>query len=132
MPVSRGERSKAGWDYTRALTKARARISKANKDGAEPVPEARTRAERAAPALIDFLQAVTLGSTPTELDQVRGGLRIMADLALRQAAMVGLKSVEGVEHDVSDRMRDFLATWMTSSPAREPRANGDDDDANDE
>jgi hypothetical protein len=122
-----------GWDFAKALKLARRRIAAAagiaathaDESNAEPVQRARRRAEAAAPALIDLAQALTLGSDPAALDARRGGVRIMADLAVRQLAMVGLKSSEAIEHDMSDRMAEFLDRFL--DPQARARRDADDE-----
>src|SRR3989442_1087366 len=117
---SDGER-RHGWDFAKALARARQRIAAAaDLDPSQyadqtqaPVDRARKRAETAAPALVDFCQALTLGTDPAELDRLRGGLRIAAELALRQLAAVGIKTGETMEHDVSDKFRNFIAGWFS-------------------
>ena len=78
----------------------------------EPVERARRRVEVSAPALVKLAQALTLGTSPEELDRMRGGVRIMADLAVRQLAAVGIRSGESIEVDTSERMQQFLSSWF--------------------
>lgn len=108
------------WSFTRALEKANARIADAagvspdsiDGDSTDPVQQAMSRARHAAPATMRLIQALTLGTDPDELDRRRGGVRIMAELAVRQLAIVGMKTGETVEHDVSERFTQAMALFF--------------------
>lgn len=113
------------WDFTKALKLARERAAKAAgaalvNEEPEPVQRARRTLEHAAPALVNLTLALTLGTDPEELDRRRGGVRVMADLAVRQLAAVGIKTGETVEHDLSERFTDAMARFFgpVSDPPR--------------
>lgn len=112
-----------GWDYAAAWRRAQARIAAASgldvvaesAADVEPVQRARRAADIAAPANMRLILALTHGTSLADLAKERHGVRIMADLAFRQLAVVGLKSGESVEHDVSDRLKSALGLWFGSS-----------------
>ena len=132
---------KHGWDFARAWTRAQARITAAAGVDAvtesnvevEPVARARRLAEISAPADMRLTLALTHGTSLEELDAGRHAVRVMADMAFRRLAVVGLKSGESVEHDVSDRLKDALGLWFggdgdrvaPDEPARAERATED-------
>jgi hypothetical protein len=113
------------WDFAVAFDRAQARIRQAaggklEVEESDPVQLAMARARHAAPALVNLVQALTLGTDPEELDARRGGVRIMAELATRQLAIVGLKSGEVVEHDLSERFQDAMQRFF-GPPGDAPR-----------
>src|SRR5262245_111600 len=114
-----------GWDFVKALALARKRISAAGKvdvtytgTANNPVERARRTAEAAAPALIDLTQALALSTDPEELDRNRGGLRIMAELAVRQLSIVGLQAGEIIEHEPSERFLSFVRAFFANDEER--------------
>jgi len=86
-------------------------------DRTGPVERARGLAELMAPSDMILLAAVAHGLLPDELEAYGKPLRMMTDLAQRRLSMVGLKSGEAVEHDMSDRLRSFLELWHADRPA---------------
>lgn len=112
------------WSFPVAYRRAQVVMNKATRGLDEPedvggggfVGHARRAADRAAPALIRLVQALTLGTSPEELDRVRGGVRVMAELAIRQLAISGLKAGETMELDMSERFSKFMTGWF-----QEPR-----------
>ena len=79
--------------------------------GSDPVGSARRHAEAVAPFDMQVLDAIRFGLSLKTLEQYHRSLRLVSDLALRNLAMVGLKTGETVEMDLSDRMREFLTRW---------------------
>jgi hypothetical protein len=86
-------------------------------DRTGPVERARGLAEFMAPSDMILLAGVTHGLAPAEVEAYGKPLRLMTDLAQRRLSMVGLKSGEAVEHDMSDRLRGFLELWHQDRPA---------------
>jgi hypothetical protein len=86
-------------------------------DRTGPVERARGLAELMAPSDMILLAGVTHGLAPDEVEANGKPLRMMTDLAQRRLSMVGLKSGEAVEHDMSDRLRSFLELWHADRPA---------------
>lgn len=76
------------------------------------VKRAREQFEIAAPALVRLQLALTLGTSPEELDRVRGGARLMLESIKQSLAVVGLRAGEDVSVDISDRMQAFLGRWQ--------------------
>jgi hypothetical protein len=118
---------RAGW-MLQAWKRAQARLQavdpdlpadliEAVADRTGPVERARGLAELMAPADMILLAGVTHGLAPDEVEAYGKPLRMMADLAQRRLSMVGLKSGEAVEHDMSDRLRSFLGQ-ARSAPER--------------
>ena len=68
-----------------------------------------------------LLAGVSHGLAPDEVEAYGKPLRMVADLAQRRLSMVGLKSGEAVEHDMSDRLRSFLELWHQDKPAPAPQ-----------
>ena len=86
-------------------------------DRTAPVERARGLAELLAPSDMILLAGVTHGLAPGDVEAYGKPLRMMTDLAQRRLSMVGLKSGEAVEHDMSDRLRSFLELWHADRPA---------------
>ena len=124
-------------------------IQRAREITGEPLParaedgDALTQARASAQALANFdiqlLAAIRYGLPLKTLEKCHRSLRLVSDLSLRNLAIVGLKTGETVEMDLSDRMREFLTRWQEDrSPAApdalpHPRAAlpaGDAPDAN--
>ena len=112
------------WDFCKALDTARQRIAEAagvpvaEVEAAEGsyVARARKHAELASPALMRLQLALTLGTSPEELDRVRGGARLLLEACKQTLAVVGLRAGEEVSVDLSERMQGFLERWQ-SAPA---------------
>jgi len=118
---------RSGW-MLQAWKKAQARLQavdpdlpadliEAVADRTGPVERARGLAELMAPADMILLAGVSHGLAPDEVEAYGKPLRMMTDLAQRRLSMVGLKSGEAVEHDMSDRLRSFLELWHADRPA---------------
>jgi hypothetical protein len=116
------------WDFIAALRIARERIAAAagktvdDVEAAEGdhVARARSYIGMAAPALARLQMALTLGTSPEELDRVRGGARIMLESIKQAHAIVGLRAGEEVSVDLSDRMRGFLERWQANALPEAP------------
>lgn len=108
------------WDFSVALQEARRRVASAagvsvrEVEVAEGgyVDRARKGYEIMAPALVRLQMALTLGTSPEELDQVRGGARLMLESIKQSLAVVGLRAGEEVSVDISERMQGFLTRWQ--------------------
>lgn len=108
-----------GWDFTAALERANRRLLEAGvpPDELEPadqgyVGRARKQAEVMAPALMRLQRALLLGTSPEELDRVRGGARLLLEGIKQSLGMVGLRAGEEVSLDLSERMQGFLTRWQ--------------------
>jgi hypothetical protein len=77
-----------------------------------PVSQARRLAELSAPADMRLSVALSHGMTLAKLEDNRAGARLASDLAFKRLSIVGLRSGEPVEVEVSDRMRDFLERFF--------------------
>jgi hypothetical protein len=77
-----------------------------------PVERARRMAELAAP--LDMMQSLALGhgTDPEVLERDRAAHRLRAELCHKRLSIVGLKSGEIVENDLSDRFQSFLTSWL--------------------
>ena len=122
---------RAGW-ILHAWKKAQARLQAVDPDlpadlvaavadRTGPVERARGLAELLAPSNMILLAGVSHGMAPDEVEAYGKPLRMMTDLAQRRLSMVGLKSGEAVEHDMSDRLRSFLELWHQDRPGNPPR-----------
>ena len=76
------------------------------------ITRARTYLAMAAPAFSRLQVALTLGTSPEELDKLRGGARLMLESIKQAHAVVGLRAGEDVSLDLSDRMQTFLTRWQ--------------------
>ena len=85
---------------------------------AEPVGRARRLAELAAPADMRLSLALGLGATAADLEADKAGARLMLEAAHKRLGIVGLRTGEGLEEGMSDRMARFLAVWMEPAAAR--------------
>lgn len=112
----------AGWDFVAAHDLARKRMAKAAgisvaelerqiKGETDGVGRARRRFELAAPAMANLMSALILGTDPKELDEVRGGARLMLEGCRASLAVVGLRAGESQELDVSDRLSTLARSW---------------------
>jgi hypothetical protein len=119
------------WDFAVAYREARQRVAtgagmtvseldQAERDIEGHVGRARRRAEIMAPALMRLQMALLLGTSPEELDRVRGGARLMLEGIKTSLAMVGLRAGEEVALDLSDRMQGFLTKWQERRELGEP------------
>lgn len=108
------------WDFAKAYRQAQQRIADAagvpleavmQADG-DHVARARKGAEMAAPALLRLQLGLTLGTSPEELDRVRGGARLMLESIKQLHAVVGLRAGEEVDIGLSERMQGFLTKWQ--------------------
>ena len=93
----------------------------------EPVARARRLAELAAPMDMRLTLALGLGCSVAELEHERHGVRVMGDLAFRRLAIVGLKSGESIEHDVSDRLKDALSRFFEDDATDAARPSATED-----
>ena len=125
----------AHWDLTGSLARAQAALTAAGGPPdllravqaiKDPVAKARKIAELF--AATDMLMSVALsqGTAPADLEAHRAGYRLMADMLQRRLSIVGLKSGEVLEADVSERMQDFLARFFDR---KRGKAEVEDDDA---
>jgi len=88
-----------------------------------PVTRARLLAERMAPLDMKTLIAITHGLPLATADAHHRPLRHITDVGQRRLSIAGLKAGEVQEHDLSDRMREFLTRWnepAEPSPALPP------------
>lgn len=107
------------WDFNDALRRADQRLVEAgitledlSPTEASHVGRARKQAEVMAPALMRLQRALLLGTSPEELDRVRGGARILLEGIKTTLGMVGLRAGEEVSVDLSERMKGFLEQWQ--------------------
>lgn len=96
----------------------------------DPVGRARRMAEVAAPADMRRSLALGLGAGIDDLERDKAGARLQLEAAHRRLSIVGLRSGEIVETDVSDRMQDFLSRFFKPAGAR--RARGDSEDGHED
>lgn len=92
----------------------------------DTVSRARRIAELLAP--LDMIQSASIshGTSPGDVEVLNRAYRLKAELAHRRLSIVGLKSGEVLEADVSDRLRDALTRFF--DPARRrPRPDGSPD-----
>lgn len=116
-------------DLAKAWTKAKARIKdasgldvdKESRKLTEPVARARRLAEVASPMDMRLSIMLGLGCTPDELERDKSGARLMLEAAHKRMSIVGLRSGEVQEHELSDRFQEFFARF-TRSGARAERA----------
>jgi hypothetical protein len=97
-----------------ALQRARERTGQALPavvDDADALTTARSSAASLANFDIQLLAAIRFGLPLQTLEKCHRSLRLVSDLSLRNLAIVGLKTGETVEMDLSERMRDFLTAW---------------------
>jgi hypothetical protein len=107
------------WNFKAALELADQRMRDAGIapeaiEPAEPsyVGRARRQAEVMAPVLMRLQRALLLGTSPEELDRVRGGARILLEGIKATLGIVGLRAGEEVSVDMSERMQSFLDRWQ--------------------
>ena len=113
-----------GLDLTVCWAKAKRRMLEASgispdqaKTEREPVARARRLAELAAPADMRLSLALGLGATAADLEADKAGARLMLEAAHKRLGIVGLRTGEGLEEGMSDRMTRFLAVWMEAAPS---------------
>jgi|SRR5580765_155904 len=97
----------------------------------DPVQRARAMAEVAAPADMRAAIALTLGAEAEELEQDKSGARLILETARWRLGTVGLRAGEVVEHDVSERMRDFMSRFYSGGAKRRALPERSDDDERD-
>jgi len=85
-----------------------------------PVTQARLLAERMAPLDMKTSIAITHGLPLDTADVYRTPLRHITDVGQRRLSIAGLKAGEVQEHDLSDRMREFLTRWHQDRPEPGP------------
>jgi hypothetical protein len=89
----------------------------------DPVTRARLLAERMAPLDLKTGIAITHGLPLAITEAYKASLRHITDVGQRRLSIAGLKAGEVQEHDLSDRMREFLTRWnepAEPSPALPP------------
>lgn len=125
-----GSGRRYGLDLAAAWTKAKRRIKEASgrdldaevRSVRDPVQRARKMAETSAPADMRASLALSLGATPAELELDKSGARLILEAAHKRLGIVGLRAGESIEHDVSDRMRDFMERFYATPSQRRTRA----------
>lgn len=115
-------RKPEAWNFATAYRLATSRVAGAagltaeeyeqRERGDSGVRRAREQFEIAAPAMARLQLALTLGTSPEELDRVRGGARLMLESIKQSLAIVGLRAGEEVSVDLSERMQGFLDRWQ--------------------
>ncbi len=108
------------WEFLKAWERAKGVVQDATGEDPDramakeqdPVAQARRLAELAAPADMRLSVAISHGMPLSQLDANRAGARLASDHVFRRLSMVGLKSGEPLEVEVSDRMRDFLERFF--------------------
>lgn len=110
------------WNFATAYRLATSRVAMASgltpdeyeqrERGDNGIRRAREQFEIAAPAMVRLQLALTLGTSPEELDRVRGGARLMLESIKQSLAIVGLRAGEEVSVDISERMKGFLEQWQ--------------------
>lgn len=118
-----------GLDLTVCWAKAKRRMLEASgispdqaKVELEPVARARRLAELAAPADMRLSLALGLGASAADLETDKAGARLMLEAAHKRLGIVGLRTGEGLEEGMSERMTRFLAVWMDGPRPAAPSA----------
>jgi hypothetical protein len=124
-------------DFAKAWTKAKARIKAASgldiereaRTIQDPVQRARRTAEIASPFDMRLSLILGVGCEPDELERDKSGARLMLEAAHKRMSIVGLRSGEVQEHELSDRFQDFFARFQNfrASRALPARDDGDSD-----
>lgn len=114
------------------LAKAWKRAQKAIKDAsgldvvketrkvADPVQRARRIAEVSSAMDMRLSVMLTLGCDPDELERDKSGVRLMLEGAHKRLGIVGLRTGEAIEHDLSPRFQAFMERFAQFR-ARAPR-----------
>lgn len=119
------QRPKLTWDWGAAFETACDRLKDATGTDVwaaieaieSPVEKARVMAELFSPADMVLSLGLGLGTSREELEKHPRAVRLITELAHRRLSIVGLKSGETVQADMSDRMQEFLTRFFERAGA---------------
>lgn len=108
------------WEFLKAWERAKGVVQDATGEDPDramakeqdPVAQARRLAELSAPADMRLVVALTHGTPLPTLEANRASARLVSDLVHKRLSIVGLRSGEPVQVEVSERMQDFLARFF--------------------